>query len=352
MAWTTYTAVIATRNRPEALALSLPLLLAQSRAPAKVLVVDSSDPAPAETNAATVGSCAAAAGCPVEYMTSMPGAAIQRNIGLAQVETDVVFYPDDDSFVYPGALAAMMRIYDLDTEGRVGGVCSAEAKIPPPGVFENHDTYSMRLSDQTRAKIAPLRYWLEDRLFPDPFARVAERLYARQDPAPTWLRTENAITVPSMTGFRMSFRVEAIRRRGFCEELGQYALYEDTDAGFGILDRQILVGARNAQIYHHKFPGRRANGRAMGAMQILNRAYVVARSGERDAEIRSAMRRFSLYKITQYALALPGGGTFARERLAGARAAHRIAPKLFVTSPGSLAAAYTSLRTACFRSES
>ena len=35
--------VIATRNRPEALALSIPLILGQSRKPRKLIVIDSSD---------------------------------------------------------------------------------------------------------------------------------------------------------------------------------------------------------------------------------------------------------------------------------------------------------------------
>ena len=39
----TYDAVIATRHRIEALKLSIPLLLAQSRPPARLIVIDSSD---------------------------------------------------------------------------------------------------------------------------------------------------------------------------------------------------------------------------------------------------------------------------------------------------------------------
>ncbi|MGF6862350.1 hypothetical protein ABIE69_002936 [Rhodobacteraceae bacterium MBR-64] len=39
----TFDTVIATRNRPEALALSIPLILGQSRQPEKLIVIDSSD---------------------------------------------------------------------------------------------------------------------------------------------------------------------------------------------------------------------------------------------------------------------------------------------------------------------
>lgn len=349
MAQTRYSAVIATRNRPEALSLSLPLLLAQSRLPEKVLIIDSSDDP--EKNARYVAVCAATAHVHVEHKVSPVGAALQRNIGLAEIETEVVFFPDDDSLVHPDALEAMMRIYDLDTERRVGGVCSAEALMPPIGVLDDHAPYQMTRSDRIKAKIARTRYALEARLFRDPFFLVAERKYARQPPGPAWLAAENAITVPWMTGFRMSFRTEAIRQRSFCEELGRYALAEDIDASFGVLDRQLLVGARNAQIYHHKVPVQRANGRALGAMHILNRAYVLARSGEVDGEIRAALRRFSLYKIAQYAAAVPGGGAFARERLAGARAALAKVPALLAAPSHDLTSTYLNVRAACFTSE-
>lgn len=345
---TQYSTVIVTRNRPEALALSLPLMLEQSRLPQDILVVDSSDdPAP---NKALVDRLAAQTAVPLRHMTSPAGMTVQRNIGLAQVSSEVVFFPDDDSLVLPGTLEAMMRIYDLDTQGIVGGVCSAEAKAPPQGVLNGPGAgYQMTTADRLKAKIARMRFAFEERFFRDPFFLVAERKYARMPGAPSWMAAENAILVPWMTGFRMSYRTELVRRTGFNEHLGRYALFEDTDACFGILRDHLLVGARNAQIYHHKAPARRANGRAMGAMQILNRAYVLARAQESDARMLAMMRRFSGYKIAQYALG--ARGSFGRDRLAGARAAHDLMPALFSAPPEDLTPLYLKLRAACFEGE-
>ncbi len=350
---TTYTTVIVTRNRPEALALSLPLHLAQSRRPDRILVIDSSDdPGP---NRALVARLAPGAGLPVEHQASPPGMTVQRNIGLAQVETDVVFFPDDDSLVYPGALEAMMRVYDRDTGGVIGGVCSAEATEPPPGVLEGQGTgmgqgarpgYEMRTSDRIKARIAHSRYALEARFFPDPFALVAERLARHLPPAPAWLAEENAITVPWMTGFRMSYRTAAVRRFRFNEYLGRYALFEDIDAGLGVLRSHLLVGARNAQIYHHKAPERRSGGRQLGALHVLNRGYVVCRSGETGARVRAATRAHARFKIAQYALG--SASRYERERLGGAVAAYRALPLLFDASPERLDEVYLGLRTALF----
>jgi len=351
---TEYSAVIVTRNRPDALALSLPLLLAQSRAPAAVYVIDSSDdPGP---NIAIVDKLAPTSDIPLHHEVGPSGMTRQRNIGLAHVTTDVVLFPDDDSLIYPDALEAMMRIYDLDTQGRVGGVCSAEARRPPQGVLgsTSQASYSMTRADRIKARVSRTRFAIEGRLAPDPFFKAAERAYQGQgiapgSPDPEWLQAENAILVPWMTGFRMSFRTDLIRRTGFDEHLGRYALFEDTDAGFGILRDHILVGARQAEIYHHKAPAHRANGRAMGAMQMLNRAYILARAGHTDKAMRANFSRFSLYKIAQYVLG--ARSSFGRARLAGAWTAYRLSLQMFDASAQDLTALYLDLRAQCFETE-
>lgn len=351
---TTYCTVVVTRNRPAALALSLPLMLAQSRLPERIVVIDSSDD-PAANVALTAGLDARAP-MPVRHIVSPPGMTVQRNIGLAEVSSDVVFFPDDDSLLLPGAMAAIMRVYDTDTGGRVGGVCSAEARRPPEGVLSDggRASYAMTPADRFKSRIARTRFALEDRFLPDPFFLVAARKYARQGiaegaPPPGWMAAQNAIFVPWMSGFRMSFRTDAIRRHGFNEHLGRYALFEDTVACFAVLQDHLLVGARDAQIYHHKAPARRANGRALGAMQLLNRTYALALSGEADARMRAVNRRYATYKIAQYAAAARSG--FGRDRLAGARCAAAVMDRLFGVAPHEATALYLTLRAGCFDGE-
>src|SRR5690625_2642416 len=342
--------IVVTRNRPDALALSLPLLIAQSRRADRLLIVDSSDPALFAATGALVAGMAASP-VPIIHQASPPGMTVQRNIGLSQIESDVVFFPDDDSLYHPGTVEAMMRIYERDTDQLIGGVCSAEAKRPPEGVLDQSDAYDMRRSDRVKARIAGVRRKLEDRVFPHPFRLVAEQKYSRLTARPAWLEEENAILVPWMTGFRMSFRTESIKGYGFSETLGDYALFEDTDAGFSILNDQLLVGARNAQIYHHKAPAQRANGRAVGAMDILNRAFIIARSGEVASSIREAYLRHSQYKLMQYLVGRSRGGSFARDRYQGARGALSLAPILFDTPREKLTEVYLDLRAKCFSTE-
>jgi glycosyltransferase involved in cell wall biosynthesis len=344
---TTYSTIIATRNRPDALALSLPLLLAQTRQPEMVLVVDSSDdPRP---NAELVARLAAGAKVPLTHRTSAPGLPLQRNLGLVGVTSDVTLFPDDDSLLYPDAMEHVMRIYDLDTAGLVGGVRTAEARSAPPGVLNTparaaaSPAYKMRTTDRVKALISRRRYALEAKFFPEPFAVIGARMTARIGDMPAGLQSEAAVTIPWMTGFRMSFRTSLIQARGFNENLGRYALFEDIDASLGILQGgHLLIGAPKAKIFHHKAPERRANGATIGAMHVLNRAYVVARTGETDPATRRMTRRYLAYKIAQYASGVMSG--FGRDRLAGARAAYRGTTEILTAPPERLDATYLRWR--------
>jgi Glycosyltransferase like family 2 len=345
----TYSTVIVTRNRPAALELSLPLHFLQSRQPERILVIDSSDdPTP---NRKVVERLAVNAAVNIEHQVSAPGMTHQRNIGLAQVNTDVVFFPDDDSLVYPEALARMMHIYDCDTLGRIGGVCAVEALTAPAEVLNRPDAvYQKSLADQIRALAAPLRVRLENRYFPDPLKLAARQLQKQLPPREHWLHRENAVWVEWMTGFRMSFRTEVVRRKGFNENLGRYALYEDIDAGLGVLaGGHSLVATRDAQIYHHKAPESRSDGRQMGVINILNRAYVVLRSGAADDKIKASIERYAQFRIAQFAVGAKS--RYGQDRLAGARAAYFMLPDLLRSEFDNLDETYLRLRQACLNAE-
>jgi glycosyltransferase involved in cell wall biosynthesis len=346
---TTFSIVIATRNRAAALALSLPLHLAQSRRPERILVVDSSDDKSA--NIALVKRLAATTDVDLEHQASEPGTSKQRNIGLAQVTSDVTFFPDDDSLLYPEALARMMHIYDLDRHGRIGGVCAVEAATPPPGVLVGQTTaYQMRKSDRIRARIAPWRTKFEDKFFPDPMKLVAKRLQQHLPAPEAWLENEHAVWVEWMTGFRMSFRTEVVKQVGFNEQLGRYALYEDIDAGLGVqASGYSLVATRDARIYHHKAPETRTNGRQMGVINILNRAYVVMRSGQLDARIKASLTRHAGFRIAQFRAG--ARSEYGKDRLMGAQAAYKLLPELLTAQPHQLDDTYRRLRDLCLTGE-
>ncbi len=298
--------VIATRNRPEALALSIPLILGQSRQPRKLIVIDSSDDHPpvAETVADAVG---AARGTgwrgTVVVEHSGRGAAYQRNRGLDHVESDVVFFPDDDSLFHPGTSEAIMRAYELDTDGRITGVCAADALDPPAGSLAGA-RYQMTMVHKQESRTLRLRNRLERRFDAlSPTHYLGELLKSRFEPL-AWFDAENCVLVEYMTGYRMSFRTAVIRASPFDETLRFFGLVEDPEASFAAMRHGALVGARNARIYHHKFPGGRGDPFWLGLVGVLNRSYVVLKhvhdAGLAPAEaerVRRVLRQFGRLKV-------------------------------------------------------
>ena len=86
------------------------------------------------------------------------------------------------------------------------------------------------------------RRQVKARLVSDPFRMLADRKYARAAPAGLARGGARRSWSRYMTGFRMSFRTELIRRAPFDEDLGRYALFEDVDASLRMLDSHCLVG--------------------------------------------------------------------------------------------------------------
>ena len=244
-------AVIATRNRAEALAISVPLLLAQTVPPRRLIVVDASDdhgPVADAVSRATSGWNGT-----VILEHSARGSSRQRNLGLAHVTAPVVVFPDDDSLLYPDAAEELLKVYARDTERRIAGVAAGEAMAPPPGALPE-SAYRMSGAHDREAKTRLWRYYLSRRLTVlKPALKLGQVLNARH-PVPDWLAEMDAKPTEYMTGFRMSFRTEAIRASGFDETLGGYALDEDVDASLSAMRQGLVVGARRARIYHHRFP--------------------------------------------------------------------------------------------------
>ena len=210
-----YSVVVATRNRLDALKLSLPLLLAQTRPPLVIIVVDSTD-AP-EPIRGIVVEVARTTAIPVSYLHSAPGASLQRNLGLARARGAVTLFPDDDSMFFPDAMERVMRIYERDAAGLIGGVCASEMPAAAGIAGAVKASYTRAPREAAIGISAPRRKRLKARFVSDPFRGLADRKYAALA-APDWLAEEDAILVSHMTGFRMSFRTELIRRAPFDED--------------------------------------------------------------------------------------------------------------------------------------
>ena len=334
---------IATRNRAQVLDLSLPLLLKQSRKPNTIIIVDSSDDPEAVAN--VVKSYSATTEIPIKLFRSPAGTAIQRNIALKHITSDIVMFPDDDSLLLPGALDAIMRIYEADVDERIGGVCGREVLEAPADVLSvARRSYEMTRLDRMKQKVARQRFLLERRFCPDPLT-VYGRSRCNAHGTLDWLSGKKAVPVEFMAGFRMSFRTRLIAEHGFDETLGRYALFEDVDASFSIMKNHLLVAAWDAKIFHYRSPERRDAGMILGVMQILNRAYVICKHDKQGTNARRALNKYTVFKLCLYTTEIRS--KFGRDRLIGAFRAYRCLPILLKAAPEELTSTYLHLREHC-----
>jgi glycosyltransferase involved in cell wall biosynthesis len=337
--------VIATRNRPAALRLSIPRMLSQARPPSQLIVVDSSDDHPATV--AAVKESVGDHSVELTILQSERGLTRQRNLGLNQVTTPVVFFPDDDSIWFPGVAEAQMEVYEKDEEERIAAVCAAESPTPPPAWQPGGPlAYQMRASHRFQQRIAATRSKIENVLFPDPAKLVGRSFWPAPGELPDWFMDYDVVLVEWMTGFRMSFRTSVIRKVGFDENFSRYSLFEDIDASFSAWKHGWVVGARRARVFHYRSPENRGQGRRLGAEQLLNKAYVVAKHTPLEHKARGKLRKFGRYKVLQYLLG--ARNQFGRERYEGAKAALAPLTNLSRHQGSELPSAYVaSISEAC-----
>jgi glycosyltransferase involved in cell wall biosynthesis len=338
-----YEIVVATRNRPEALSLSIPRFLRQSVLPARIVVVDASDDPSASRRAVETAS----RGAPVEvlFIEGPRGASHQRNLGVTQVRSGIVLFPDDDSLWAVDTAEEFVRVYDLDVEGKVGAVCG----LPVVG-FDAIDAaepaagYRVSARDAINPRIERYRRRFASRTAVEPFV-VLGRSFHETWTLPPWCREHDVVPVEWMAGFRMSFRTDAIRASPFDENLTNYSLFEDTEASFAVMaSGRMVLAARKARVYHHRFPGKRGNGRFLGALQILNRAYAVVRHSPPGHPARAAILPFSKAKCRSYLLG--AWNRFGLDRFRGAVAATREVARLAEAPQERALATYLELRRA------
>jgi len=335
--------VIATRNRPEALKLSVPLLLNQSRSPRRLIIADSSDDHEAVTD--VVRSLINGSNVELVVLACPPGLTRQRNLGLAEATAPIVMFPDDDALAYPAACDAIMRIWERDVTGNVGGVCAAWADAPPPDVCDKlQAAYKMSRLDRLNLLTSRLRQGFENNVCPDPFIVHGRSRWSVQLP-PGWIKEENAVPVEWMTGLCMSYRRELIKRLGFDETLERYAVFEDVEASFKISQTHSILGANSARLFHYRMPGRRGRGLEMGATQILNRAYITCKHAPEGSCARRAMRRYACYKLALYLCGIHS--SYGRKRFAGAWRAMRCMHKLNGSPVKHLPEQYRALLEQC-----
>ncbi len=335
-----YDCVIASRNRISALRMSIPLILQQSIPPIRLIVVDASDDHDSIRTEVSEISERLGFENTIVVKSDAANSARQRNIGVQFVQAPVAMFPDDDSMWYAGFASSVMKVYQSDTRGQVGGVGGVGVVAPPLELGRR--SYKRSKFRTVKQAIQPYRNYVEQHAFPKPFDIIG---------ASTWtgkidvVDNINSKRLPHITGYRMSFRTDAVRRVGSDETLGYgagYSYHEDMDISLRLQrEGYALVSAEDAKVCHLSFPGTRGDDYGYGFCAIANCVYVCKKTMSGDTQVSGIVERYLKYKLFLYASRFYTDHD--RQVFYGAFDAWRNRFKLLNTDETGLPGAYKSL---------
>jgi len=274
--------VIATRNRSEPLRECLLSLNQQTLLPHDVVVVDSSDQPDSRS---VVEALQPSARFALHYVpTNVRSAARQRNLGAAYLDSDLVFFLDDDVVLEPDFVREIVRVFENDAAGQVGGVSGTITNCVYSPLSrlnrllfalctgEWRDSYAGRL-------VGPAVNFLpEDK--PDTVQEVE------------WLPT---------TG--VCYRKEVFAKHGFANDFEGYSFAEDVHLSSRVAQTHKLLNTTRARLYHHDLgASTHKNWVELGESMVAHRRLImVSVLGKR--RIRDSVHLF-LYEIVYGAASL------------------------------------------------
>jgi GT2 family glycosyltransferase len=205
-----YSAVVATKDRPERLEAVVRTMLDQGRRPERVVIVDASKP-PLELPGA-LRDRARRAGVDLTLVHSRPSTSGQRNLGVELVDTALVLFLDDDVTLEPSYAEVLLRRWEcvgLESFGAlVGSPQVVRPQSRPAGLMRRllmlhyYDFGGQATRVRRSGKLA---------LVPNPAQEVA---------------------IPAVGAGGALFRTDLVRRHPFDERFPGYAPGEDLEMSY------------------------------------------------------------------------------------------------------------------------
>lgn len=233
--------VICTRNRPSDMKRCLESLLLQEKMPFSVLIVDSSDGKETEELAAEYAGMISS----LEYVHTLPGLTLQRNIALGTLsdEIQVVHFIDDDVEMEPDYFLQIVKAFEEDAR-----------LVGAGGLIKGGNRKKARLF----ARLGGRDSVIPGRVLPTGFNIGAHE-------------TPFDVDVEWLPGCSMSFRRKSIAGLKFDEGRTGYAIGEDADFGLRALTRGTLRHVHSARLHHHQSPVNRHKRPLLVRMAVAHR---------------------------------------------------------------------------------
>jgi glycosyltransferase involved in cell wall biosynthesis len=202
-----YSAVIPTKDRPQAADEAVDVLVAQTRRPKRIVVVDAGRPpfAPSEP----VRARAATAGIELVMIRSRPSTSAQRNVGARAVDTPIVLFLDDDVRVPPDYAEVLLARWEAAGLHSYGAMAGTPAVVPRQGPLARAVRRLTMLNYvDPAAEAMSLRRSGKIRYVPEP---------------------ARAVHVPALGAGATAYRTDLVLANPFDERFPGYAPGEDLD---------------------------------------------------------------------------------------------------------------------------
>jgi glycosyltransferase involved in cell wall biosynthesis len=350
----TWSLVVCTLNRREILLKCLEATLKQSRQPQQMIIVDASDDW--QESKKSIANSLGATLLEPEFIyigSEIKSSTYQRNVGLKNCRSDVVFFLDDDAFMYADYAEKVMQIYERDEKGLIGGIMGVLAALEPDK-DETSDTVSQAISSDSGIKRLKnslsnylSKFWYQTELL-IPY----NGKYYYYNMAET-LGPELVADIALLHGCRMTFRTNIVREvGGFNEILTRGAIAEDSDLSYRISQKYALVVAFQAKICHWQTQVERLNRFKNVQLGILNAVALFLLNNNFQSGIRLAVYRFALTRLLLEFCRdcfKPQRG-FVQAR--GALAAMKVIPQILSMTPEQLRTWYPNFQVSVYQTKS
>jgi len=271
--------VICTKDRPADLVRCLSSVYAQSRLPARIVVVDSSE---SDESRLAATESAQRTNATLLVLTSVPGLTLQRNLALDSLldETEVVHFVDDDTVLEPDYLRAVVQQFEVEPDAvGVGGMIVG---LPP------HRPSRMRC------------VFLIDSFREGALLKSGVNVLSFKSASPR--------RVDWLSGCSMSYRVSAISGLFFDESRTGNGVGEDVDFSARARARGPLFWTPNARLEHLQSPINRDQ------VSRLVRRWVRHRYRLAVDRVGPVRRRWVVYACVLEAIGLSVGAVRHRSR--------------------------------------
>jgi Glycosyltransferases, probably involved in cell wall biogenesis len=351
----TWSLVVCTLNRREILLRCLEAGLKQARQPQQMIIVDASEDW--QESKQSIANSLGTNLLKLEFIyigSEIKALTHQRNVGLKLCQSDVVFFIDDDAFMYPDYAEKVMQIFERDEKGLIGGIMGVLADLEPdqdeasdPAEIQaiSQDSLIQKLKNSFSNYLS--KFWYQTELL-IPYSGK----YYNYNMA-TRFGSDLVADVSLLHGCRMTFRTNIVREVGeFNEILTRGSIAEDSDLSYRVSQKYALTIALQAKICHLQTQVERLSRFKNVQLGILNAVVLFRINNNFQSGMRLAVYRFALTRLLLEFCrdcSKPQRG-FVHTR--GALVAMKVIPQILSMTPEQLRTWYPSFQVSVYQTKS